>query len=235
MSPRRVRAATALAAAALLAAVLAAAAAGASDVKLAEAPVSNFPDMAFTLGLPSTQKLTPAQLKVTENRRPVQDVSVARPGAEEVGAVLLIDASKSMAGKPITEAMAAARAFAARRNPGQRLALVTFNDKVTVVLPLTSDAALIKSALAKTPTLETGTKIYDGIDQARKLLEDAGITGGSIVLLSDGKDVGSTIDQQTAIDGVNDAKARVFAVGLKLGPIRPGHAARDRRADLGQL
>jgi tight adherence protein B len=117
--------------------------------------------------------------------------------------------------------MAAARAFAERRNPGQRLALVTFNDKVNVVLPLTSDSKLIDAALAETPPLSTGTHIYDGLQQAGKLLQDAGIRGGSIVLLSDGKDVGSTIDQKAAIQSVTDAKARVFAVGLRSGQYDP--------------
>ena len=218
MTARRTRAPAALVAAALIAVTLAAAAAGAqsaSKVRISEAAVSHFPDMAFVVSLPQKQPLTAAQLHVTENRSPVANVSVVKPGAENFGVVLVIDASDSMAGRPIAGAMAAARAFAARRNPGQQLALITFNSGTKVVLPLTTDPAAIARALAHTPELATGTHIYDALESARLLLEDSGTSAGSIVLLSDGQDVGSTIDQATATADVNDSKARVFAIGLR--------------------
>ena len=117
--------------------------------------------------------------------------------------------------------MAAARAFSDRRNPGQQLAVVFFNNDVTVALPLTSDEGSIDAALAKTPKLDFGTHIYDGLQSAADLLSVAGIENGSIVLLSDGTDVGSTVDQQAAVNAVNGAKARVFAVGLKSSQYDP--------------
>lgn len=224
MTARRTRAPAALVAAALIAAALATAAAGAesaSGVRVAEASDSRFPDMAFVLSLPRKQPLTAADLRVTENGVPPQDVKVSKPGAEKVGVVLLIDASNSMLGRPIASAMIAARTFAERRNPGQQLALVTFNSDTTVVLPLTSDSAAIGKALAQAPPLAAGTHIYDALERARVLLESSGISAGSIVLLSDGKDVGSTLDQKATIAGVKDAKMRVFAVGLRSGQYDP--------------
>ncbi len=218
MIARRTRAATALVAAAFIAAAVATTAAGAqsaADVRITQAAVSNFPDMAFVVSLAQKQPLRAAQLQVTENQNPVRDLSVAKPGAEGSGVVLLIDASDSMTGRPIAGAMAAARAFAARRNPGQRLALITFNSTTKVVLPLTADPVAITGALAQTPKLATGTHIYDALASASNVLRDSGVSSGSIVLLSDGKDVGSTIDQATAIAAARDAKARVFAVGLR--------------------
>ena len=210
-----------LAAAALFAAVVATGAQSASSVSITEATDSNFPDMAFVLTLPKKQPLTAAQLGVTENRKPVQDLSVAKPGAGNVGVVLVIDASNSMKGRPIAGAMAAARAFAARRTPGQQLALITFNGKTTVVLPLTNGTAAINKALAQTPALAPDTHIYDALDAARKLLQDSGVSAGSIVLLSDGKDIGSSIDQPTAIAALKETKARVFTVGLRSGQYDP--------------
>ena len=218
MTARRTRAAAALAAAALVTAGLATTAAGAqaaSGVRMTEATDSNFPDMAFVVSLPQKQPLTAADLRVTENRNPVTDVSVSKPGAENVGVVLLIDASKSMTGRPIAGAMAAARAFAARRNPGQLLALVTFNSDTSVVLPLTNAPAAIDKALAQTPELALGTHIYDALGRAVAVLEDSGVKAGSIVLLSDGKNSGGQIDESTAIGRLKDAKVRVFAVGLR--------------------
>jgi len=225
LTTRRTRAAAALVAAALVVAILATAAAGAqsaSGIRLAEAPDSHFPDMAFDLSLQQKQPLTAAQLRVSENGKLVRDVSVAKPGAENVGVVLLIDASDSMAGAPIAGAMAAARAFATHRNPGQQLALVTFNNGTKIVLPLTGDPTAIAGALARNPELATGTHIYDGLEAARALLEDSGVSAGSIVLLSDGKDVGSSIDQATAIAALKGSKTRVFVVGLRSPQYDPG-------------
>jgi tight adherence protein B len=212
------RVVAALAAAALVTSLLAAsgtASPTAGRVQIAQSPLSNFPDMAYSLALPSDQKLSAGQVHVTENGGPVNNVTIVKPGAENQGAILLIDASDSMTGKPIKGAMVAARAFSDRRNPGQQLAVVFFNDDVTVQLPLTNDESSIDATLSKVPTLATGTHIYDGLESAADLLIKAGIENGAIVLLSDGKDVGSTVDQQTAIAAVNEAKARVFAVGLK--------------------
>ena len=224
MTARRTRAGRALVAAALIAAALATTAAGApsaSGVSIAESADSHFPDMAFVVSLPQEQRLTASQLRVTENRDPVPDVSVTKPGAEKTGVVLLIDASDSMKGRPIAAAMAAARAFAARRNPGQQLALITFNSDTSVTLPLTSDAATISNALSQTPALANGTHIYDALTATRALLEQSGVSVGSVVLLSDGTDVGSRVDQKTAIASVSDAKIRIFAVGLRSGTYDP--------------
>jgi len=193
----------------------------ANGVEIVQSPLSNFPDMAFSVSLPTDQKLTASQVKVTENGRPVNDVAVEKPGADSQGTVLLIDASDSMAGKPIKQAMAAARAFSDRRNPGQQLAVVFFNDDVVVALPLTNDEPSIDAVLAKVPTLSTGTHINDGLQRAAEVLDQAGIENGAIVLLSDGKDVGSTVDQKKATGSVNDAKARIYAVGLKSAQYDP--------------
>ncbi len=225
MRNRRTRAAATLVAAGLIIGGALAGAAGASGsasgLQIAEAGISHFPDMAFTLGLPKPQPLTAAQVHVTENGGRVQNVTVAKPGAEDVGVVLVIDASNSMKGEPIAQAMAAARAFAARRNPGQQLALIVFNDKSTIVLPLTNDQAAITKALAQNPELAAGTHIYDAIQEAGQLLANARVSTSSIVLLSDGNDVGSTVDQATAISSLADTKTRVFAVGLTSGQSDP--------------
>lgn len=217
MNSRRLRAAAALVAAVLTAAVAGSGSAArtAGSVQLVQSPLSNFPDMVYSLGLPSDTKLSANQVHVTENGRPVNDASIEKPGADSQGTVLLIDASKSMSGRPIRGAMAAARAFSERRNPGQKLAVVFFNNGTTVKLPITSDQTSIDAALSKPPTLDYGTHIYDGLQSASDVLTNAGIENGAIILLSDGKDVGSTVDQAAAIAAVNGAKARVYAVGLK--------------------
>ena len=89
------------------------------------------------------------------------------------------------------------------------------------MLPLTSDEGSIDAALAKTPKLDFGTHIYDGLQSAADLLSVAGIENGSIVLLSDGTDVGSTVDQQAATTLSTERRHRVFAVGLRSAQYDP--------------
>jgi tight adherence protein B len=182
---------------------------------ISEATVSRFPDKAYSLSLPAKAKLTTGSVTVLENGRPVHDLRLQAPGASGGATILAIDASNSMAGKPIKEAMVAARAFAARRTPGQLLGVVTFNGATNVLLPPTADPASIRAALAKTPPLAEGTHIYDGVDTAVQALTASGAQVGAVVLLSDGKDVGSTVSASTATSRASDANIRVFTVGLR--------------------
>ena len=118
---------------ALVAAIAAAAAGQASSagrIRITEAGGTTFPDRSYILTLPATASLTVAQVHVRENGRPpasVQLVPANASGPAHFGVVLVVDASESMAGNPIAGAMAAARAFAARRASAQELSLVTFN------------------------------------------------------------------------------------------------------------
>ena len=107
---------------------LSAAGADANTVQVVEAGSALFPDRAYVLTLPSSQKavLTTDDVTVTEDGKPVKNLSVlSSASASGIGTVLLIDSSNSMKGS-IQSAMQAARAFAAR-NPGQPLSVVFFN------------------------------------------------------------------------------------------------------------
>jgi tight adherence protein B len=145
----------------------------------------------------------------------VTNLAVTRPGAStDFGTILLIDASNSMRGKPIVDEMKAARAFAAR-NPNQRLGIISFNDKVETLLPVTANQAEIRQALAKTPKNREGTHIYDALVAAVDQLQAANITAGRIVMLSDGQEVRSTVPRETALKRLADARVRVFTIGLQ--------------------
>lgn len=177
-----------------------------------------FPERAYTLRVPGERALAPGDLHVTENGVPVDDLTVASAAAgagEAFGSVLVIDASNSMKGAAIAEAMKAARAFAARRAPGQRVGVVTFNRAADVLLPLTSDDAQIAQVLGGLPALAPSTHLYDGIDAAVGMLSSAGVDAGSVVVLSDGGDRGSTMTADEVGEHAQAAGVRVFTVGLR--------------------
>ena len=116
----------------------------------------------------------------------------AEAAKKTFGAVLVLDASYSMTGKPIAAAVAAEQAFVNQLNPNEELGIIEFNQKASVELPLTTSKTKIAAALAKPPQIATGTHIYDAVAKAEAMLNAGDVGSGSILLLSDGADTGST-------------------------------------------
>jgi tight adherence protein B len=201
----------------VLVAGVAASAAGAtgsagSGPQVIESKGPAFPTRTFVLTLPSSLKLTVNDVNVTENGGPVANETVTP--ASQAGTVLVLDTSRSMIGKPIAAAIEAEKAFAAQRKPNQQLGLIEFNKETTVTLPLTTSSEKIDAALAQTPQIAVGTHIYDAVAQAQSMLASAHVGAGSVVLLSDGADTGSTktlsqVAAQALVSGT-----RIYSVGL---------------------
>ena len=203
----------------VLVAALASAAppAAAAGPRLVEAESARFPERAWVLTLPEKREVTARDVQLRENGRVVENLSVLpsnRAGRSAFGVVLAIDASESMHGDAILDAMAAAREFAARREPSQPLGLVLFSREHRVALPLTTDQARIDAALAETPELTKGTRVLDAAAAAIELLHDAKVRAGSVVVLSDGADAGSTTTTEALGAAARKAHVRVFSVGL---------------------
>ena len=209
-----------------LVAAIAALPAGAAESQggpqIVEAGTALFPDRAYVLTLTEKPEsvLTTGDVKVTENGKPVKNLSVlSSASAEGIGTVLLIDASNSMKGS-IQSAMQAARAFAAR-NPGQPLSVVFFNVKPTVALPLTTDRAQVNAVLAKAPKLAEGTRIYDALVAAVAQVRGSALGAARVVLLTDGDDVGSNTTLDAALAQLEAQKIRVFTVGIQSPDFTP--------------
>jgi tight adherence protein B len=205
-----------IAAIAAVAAYPVAAADSENGVQVVEAGSALFPDRAYVLTLPTDRgsALTVDDVKVTENGKPVTNLSVlSSASAEGIGTVLLIDSSNSMKGS-IGSAMAAARAFAAR-NPGQPLSVVFFNSRPIVALPLTTDRKQVQAVLAKPPKLAEGTHIYDALTAAVAQVRGSALGAARIVLLSDGDDDGSATSLDAALGQLDAQKIRVFTIGIE--------------------
>ncbi len=195
-----------------------AAAVGADKPRVTEAAAQGFPARSYVLTLPHGRKLKPGSVQLLENGQPVDGLSVTAVGAgkpKQFAVVLAIDASLSMRGKPIAAAMGAARELARQRQANQLLGVITFNRGVNVALPLTDDPSAVDAALSKAPALNQGTRIYDAVDTAVSLLRENKVEAGSIVLLSDGADVGSQLNEQLAAAHARDARVAIYTVGLR--------------------
>jgi tight adherence protein B len=210
----------ALCALAAVAACVAAAAATAADaVRVTPIGRVPFPERGYVVSVPEQSAPDSSRVVVRENGRVVQDLDVAPVTSSglQVGVVLAIDASDSMRGRPAAAAHDAARAFVTRRVDSQKVGIVTFNSGVDVRLPLSGSTAALERALVVAPPLAYGTRIYDAIDTSLRLLARAGLSSGSIVLLSDGADLGSTRTIADVITKARAAHVRVFTVGLRSG------------------
>jgi tight adherence protein B len=184
--------------------------------QLSEIKTGAFPEKAFVLGLPETRSLGEGAVTVRENGDPVHDLTVEPlASGARAGVVILVDASKSMEGAPIVKAMEAARALATRLPDGVEVAVIAFNNTTRVLLPLTADPARIASALERTPRLAYNTHLYEAIQAGQELVAGQGLDVGSIVVLSDGKDVGSKVGREQSLADAKSSGARIFAVGLK--------------------
>jgi tight adherence protein B len=218
----RARLTAPLVAAAALA-LLAPASAAAAELKLTPVGHPRFPDRSYVLTLPSGRSVEPGRVHVTENGGPVQapSVSPATAAGGDFGVVLVIDTSKSMTGRPIHDAFAAARALAKRRQSDQPLGVVTFNSRTSVLLPLTTDSAAIERALAQPPPLRPETHVYDGAAAAVSMLARKKVAAGTVVVLSDGGDTGSNLSLPDAAARARKDGIRVFTVGLRTGSFDP--------------
>ncbi|HET7806971.1 MAG TPA: vWA domain-containing protein, partial [Gaiellaceae bacterium] len=212
----------------LLLAAVAATAAGAARAAgepLETTPVGRlpFPERGYVVDLPPGMAVSRSAFRVTENGRPVENVDVAALGTAGInyGTVLAIDTSLSMKGEPLTAALAAGRSFVAHRANGQQIGLVAFDGRVRVLRGLSQDAGGLTSLLSQSPGVAFGTRIYDGLDSSLSLLEQAKLSTGSIVLLSDGADVGSESDLDAVIAKARAHHVRIFTVGLRSKAFAP--------------
>ena len=128
--------------------------------------------------------------------------------------VLALDNSRSMAGKPLAEAVAAASAFAAAKPASDRVSLVTFGKAAVQHSPFSSATIDVDNALRSLGVSpESGTALWDAVELSARVL--AGQQGGKVVvLLTDGDDVGSNSSREAAIKTLHKAGAIVYPIAF---------------------
>ena len=198
-------------------AITSASAAAPGAVQIAPVTRLPFPERGYVISVPEAADLGPESVVVRENGLRVKGVRVDPLGSSGVrfGVLLALDASESMAGAPAAAALDSARAFVARRTKKQEIGIVTFNNRVSVLNGLTEDENALRAALATQPPLAYGTRIHDSLTRSLALLRQAKVSAGSIVLLSDGADIGSVDSLAKAVAVARRQHVRIFTVGLR--------------------
>jgi tight adherence protein B len=192
-------------------------AAAANTIGLVAAGGVSYPERSYILTLPTPRELAPGNVHILENGTSVAGLKLAKEGTatSRSAVVIVLDESLTMRGAPIKAAFAAARAFAAHANPSEEIAVVAFNGSIRVIQPFTTSAAVIDAALSKPPRIQFGTRNYDAIDMARRMIAAEDVASGSVVVLTDGQSVENVSDPVSVVRRLTKSHIRVFAIGLK--------------------
>jgi tight adherence protein B len=158
-----------------------------------------------------------------ENGRRGEFLQARQLGSAEA-LIMAVDNSESMRGRPLREAKRAARQFLGQELHASSTGLVAFGH---VALPLTrrdeskADVAATLAQLA--PDTQPGTSLYDAVVASASRLERMSTGARILVLLTDGRDVGSHSTLKQAIAAAQRANVIVYAI------------AAGRRADAATL
>jgi tight adherence protein B len=152
---------------------------------------------------------------MTVDGRPVRaSASPVASSTERVrrSVVLAIDTSNSLRPAGLEAAQAAAREYLRLAPSDVRIGLVTFASTVSVQVRPTTDRAAVAAAIGRL-RLSTGTLLYDAVARSVAALGSQGVR--SILLVTDGSDVGSrtTLDEALRRVGDSGVSTDVIAVG----------------------
>jgi len=200
----------------LAALVLPAAALGAGEVKHASA--TNFPHVQLTVVAPSSTQTPP---KIRENGRPVAGIEATNLGVHK-SVILAVDRSRSMLGKPLADATAAARAFVAAKPATDRIAVTTFATQAFALTGFSTSTIDADGAL-RTMSVDPveGTKLYDDVVLSSRMLAGEPLPARIIILVTDGQETESKASLDEAITAAKSAGVNVFVIGIESDRFKP--------------
>lgn len=186
------------------------------EAMIQDVDLSNFPRVGLEVVVPGSllKEGDRPVFSIEENGRPVEVLLASVKSADQpIDAVLVVDSSGSMKGASMDAAKAAALAFIAELRPPSRAALVSFSDKPSVVLPMSSDAGLLRSAVNRIEA-EGETALYDAVLVAVRQVSRKAGTQPVVIVLSDGGDTMSRTPLTQALGEIRSSGVPVLAVAL---------------------
>ncbi len=163
--------------------------------------------------------LSADDFQVLEDGRP-QNVAYFSPANVPLSVSLVLDTSSSM-DEEMPLSKQAAMDFIARLRPGDVAEVVSFDSRVEVLQPMTSDRALLEEAIQR---MRAGgsTALYNGVyivlRQMEKMKPQSGddVRRQVIVVLSDGEDTSSLVTFEHLLDSAKRSQTVIYTVGLGL-------------------
>jgi tight adherence protein B len=198
-----------LGALAVLVLLVAPAAALAAQLKV---DTSDYPLVRATFVGSGDSSLAP---RLTESGARIDDVVATNLG-DGKSVVLAVDRSQSMKGKPLDDAVAAARQFLGSKPPNDRIAVATFATQPllqTGFSTSTTDADGALRALDVDPAV--GTTLYDALVLSAHSLSNESLPGRIIIVVTDGNETRSEASLEDAIAAAQDAGVVVYVVAIE--------------------
>jgi VWFA-related protein len=148
-----------------------------------------------------------------------QKVSFFATEDEPVSVALLIDTSESTKAV-LPQIREAANDFVALLNSKDRCMVATFDSEVKILEPMTSNLEVLEKSIEKIqPGEREGTVVFSAVDRiAREHF--AKIQGRKIiVLLSDGKDFGSSISKRDLFSSLEESDIMIYSIFYQTGRV----------------
>ncbi|MCM4154892.1 VWA domain-containing protein [Gramella sp. AN32] len=149
------------------------------------------------------------------------DVSTRTNSSKGIDIVMAIDVSASMLARDLNpNRLDATKAVAEdfiNGRPGDRIGLVVYAGESFTKTPITSDKAIVKSALEGIEynnILQNGTAIGSGLATAVNRLKDSQAESKVIILLTDGVNNSGFIDPETASELAVEFGIKVYTIGV---------------------
>jgi len=202
-----------------LAVACVAAAPAAAGVTIHNVDTASYPNIRVTVitGKPVSRPPT-----LREDGLPVSGLQATNLGAAK-SVVLAVDRSQSMAGRPLSDAVDAARAFVAAKRPSDQVAVVGFGHRAVQLADFSPSSGEAGSALhGLRVDGRSGTALWDGATLAAHMLAGEQETGRALVLLTDGHDTGSSSSAAAAADAARAAGVTVYVIGIEGPQFSPG-------------
>lgn len=199
-------------------------AAAASKATVRETDTKQFPVVRISV-LVDGELQPSGAFHVRENGKKIPDSGIQVRQLSEtgraVGTVLVIDSSGSMLSRgAMDQAKAAAKQFVAARKPNESIAIVSFAGQAQVATDFTQDIGSLNTVIDQLAA-EGETALWDGLATGARLLSKSPQLQPNIVLISDGGDTVSSLDQTGALAAISSARATVLAVGLQTNEFNP--------------
>ncbi len=137
-------------------------------------------------------------------------------GRDPLSVILAMDVSGSMRGPGIDAAKNGASEFLSRLDANDFCALLSFGEGVRLTADFTRDRGVIEAALASLDATDAKTHLYQAVFDAVKRAKSAPTSRSTVVVLTDGRDDGSSLGVEDVIAQVTSAGVPVYT--LAYGP-----------------
>ncbi len=137
---------------------------------------------------------------------------------EPLSIAVLLDTSGSTQGKALERIKLAAKNFVDLLNPTDQCLISTFDSQVNILSDFTSDKKELKKAVDKVQTAsKDGTVLFQAISDLSQKSFPKAKNRKVIVLLSDGKDFGSTVKRLELIQQLEESDVLIYSIFYQTG------------------